>query len=118
MSETVEIQTTTNEVEVSEADDQDILVVTAEPVVTTAVVSLGIQGPAGPTGPQGPPGGNYSQYVTNSASFTITHNLGYYPSVSWIDESGEAWIPDITYVSLNSVAFLFPSPVTGTAIFS
>lgn len=80
----------------------------------------GPAGPAGPQGPAGPPGsgGDLSYVHTQSvaaAVWTITHNLGKYPSVSVVDSALTAWIGDVTYTNANSLTVTFGAAFAGSA---
>lgn len=63
--------------------------------------------------------GNDKNYLheqgTASASWTITHNLGKYPSVVTIDSSGKEIIGAVSYPDLNTVQIDFSSGFSGTA---
>lgn len=101
--------------------DSGFLETTAAPSISTAVVGpQGPPGPIGPTGPTGPPGGaTFEQVIsTPTASFNVVHNLGRIPSVVWVDSEGDYELADVTYVDVNTVALLFPAPVTGTVVCS
>ena len=72
---------------------------------------------AGPAGPQGPPGAGIGYDHTQaspSASWIITHNLGYYPSVT-VRVGGNLVLTDVAYGSVNAVTLTFASPQSGTA---
>jgi F420-0:gamma-glutamyl ligase-like protein len=56
----------------------------------------------------------YNQ-VAPSASWTIAHNLGKYPSVEIVDSGGTVIIPDVVYVDLNTITASFASPTSGKA---
>lgn len=78
------------------------------------------RGPAGPTGPQGPPGsGTAFQHNQSSpaSTWSVTHNLGHYPTVAVLAASGEVIYPDVTFPTVNTATILFASPATGTAVF-
>jgi len=83
----------------------------------------GQQGPQGPQGPPGPPGDAgtasfvYEQGLP-SAQWTVTHNLGFYPSVTVSDSAGSVVIPAINYLTINSVEILFSGATGGKAYFS
>ena len=50
-----------------------------------------------------------------SASWTITHNLNKYPSVTVVDSAGSVVVGDVQYLSLNDVVITFSGPFSGTA---
>ncbi len=76
----------------------------------------------GPQGPQGLPGASGSVYVheqtTPASNWIVTHNLTHYVSAT-ILPTGETQsvVADIFQNSLNSATIVFPSPVSGTAVF-
>jgi hypothetical protein len=71
----------------------------------------GPQGPAGATGPAGPPGPGGGSFrfvqVTPAATWTIVHNLGYYPNVTTVDSSHREVVGEITYTDINTVTVTF-----------
>lgn len=74
-------------------------------------------GPVGPVGPAGPAGSalRYTQ-ATPAASWTFTHNLNRRPATVLVvdDYPGVLVYTDVTYPDLNTVAFTFPTPTSGT----
>lgn len=82
------------------------------------------RGPAGPEGPQGPigPPGSGASFVhdqtTPSASWVVTHGLGYYPAITILDDSDDVVITDIRHNSVTQVTITFASPFVGRAVFS
>ena len=93
------------------------------PAATLDLVEIAEQGPAGPpgadgaVGPPGPPGGtNYVHtQAVPAADWTITHNLGRYPSVTVIDSAGSTVVGDVEYLSNNAVAIHFNAAFGGAA---
>lgn len=75
-------------------------------------------GQTGPPGPTGPPGGG-TTYIfhqdTPATVWTITHNLGNYPSVTVIDSGGSEVLGSPNYVSGNQVVLTFSAAFSGTA---
>lgn len=66
-----------------------------------------------------PVGGNYTHnQITSSSTWTITHNLGFYPAVSVVDSGGNHVIGDVTYVSQNVVTVSFNASFGGKAYLS
>lgn len=53
--------------------------------------------------------------VTSSSTWTITHNLERFPSVTIIDSAGGTVIGDVEYVSNNELTITFSAPFSGTA---
>lgn len=60
---------------------------------------------------------NHSQGVSAS-TWTITHNLGYYPNVQVVDSGGTNVIGDITYNSINQLTITFSASFSGNAYLS
>ena len=63
-----------------------------------------------------------SDYVHNqiasASTWTITHNLGYYPSVTVVDSSNNVVVGDVTYISDNVVTVSFNATFGGKAYLS
>lgn len=91
------------------------------------VGATGAQGPAGPQGAQGPQGPQgdpsgpvsytHTQYSA-SASWSITHNLGYKPNVTVSDSAGTIIEGEIAYPSSSTIVLTFSSAFAGTAYLS
>jgi hypothetical protein len=79
----------------------------------------GEQGPQGPAGPQGASGG-FLTFTQNAVSttWTITHALGYYPSVTTTDSAGTVIEGTISYPSITSVVVTFGIATSGFAYLS
>jgi hypothetical protein len=76
----------------------------------------GAAGPQGPTGPQGPSGQSFSYTPPDArTTWTITHNLGFYPNVSVQDSFGTEYFGTVTYNNTNQVTLTFSSAVYATA---
>lgn len=66
-----------------------------------------------------PVGGNYTHnQITSSSTWTITHNLGFFPAVSVVDSGGNYVVGDVNYVSQNVVTVSFSSSFGGKAYLS
>ena len=66
-----------------------------------------------------PISGNYTHTQSvSSATWTITHNLGFSPAVSVVDSGGNHVIGDVNYVSVNSLTISFSAPFGGSAYLS
>jgi hypothetical protein len=66
-----------------------------------------------------PISGNYTHIQSvSSANWTITHNLGFPPSVSVVDSGGNHVVGDVNYVSANVLTVSFSSPFGGSAYLS
>lgn len=53
-----------------------------------------------------------------SPTWTVTHNLGFFPAVSVIDSGGSVVEGDVSYISVNQVSIAFSSSFGGKAYFS
>jgi hypothetical protein len=88
--------------------------------------ATGSTGPAGPTGPQGPqgiPGETqpvFYKHTQNAVSYiwTITHNLGYKPSVTTTDTADFTVEGTIQYINNDSLTVTFTEAFTGFAYLS
>ena len=66
-----------------------------------------------------PLAGSYAHTQSvSSATWTITHNLGYRPAVSVVDSGGNYVVGDVNYVSVNVLTISFSSPFGGSAYLS
>jgi len=113
-------------------DDGATSVVTVPEEVTVLLSEVGIQGPEGPAstvpgppGAQGPPGtpGSAPQayvhdQVTPSNTWTVVHNLGYYPNVAVVDSGGDQVQGLVTYADVNTVVITFNGIFGGKAYLS
>lgn len=98
-----------------------------QPSRTTILQVSGVPGPPGPEGPPGPPGGGgggpgasgytHDQMVP-SAFWTITHNLGYYPSVMVWDTANDMINGDVDHVNANQLTIAFSTAISGRAYMS
>ncbi len=81
---------------------------------TVRIVSVGTQGPAGPAGDAG------SQFVytqaSDSASWTVNHNLGHRPQVTLLTVGGSEFFADITHNSVNQLTVTLKTALAGSAI--
>lgn len=74
------------------------------------------QGPVGPRGPAGLDTGFYRHdQAAPAAMWTITHSLGFYPSVSVQDSAGSVVYGDVYYLDANSLTITFQSAFGGHA---
>ena len=105
--------------EVVETDALNTLTVEATPTIVLTGVATGPQGPAGPTGATGA-SGSASTVVHDqssaSATWTINHNQGRYPSIDIIDSAGNHVIGDIKHDSVNQAVATFDNAFAGKAI--
>lgn len=62
------------------------------------------------------------QYVHNqlvsASTWTITHNLGYYPAVTVVDSGNNTVIGNVTYISENQLSVSFNATFGGKAYLS
>lgn len=66
-----------------------------------------------------PVGSSYiHNQIVSSTTWTINHNLGFFPAVSVVDSGGNYVIGDVTYVSQNVVTVSFSSSFGGKAYLS
>lgn len=101
---------------VIEDSEADILVDQSNEVVITTDVQLipGPQGPQGPPGPSGAAGFSFTQ-GSPSTTWTINHNLGFYPVCEVFSVGGLFVEVEAINLSLNTVQLNFNSAVAGTA---
>lgn len=117
----IQVVETKNRLVVNEGKQQ--LIISQPKVVLTAAAKQGAQGPPGadgPQGPAGPPGSggdlNYTHVqIAASTLWSVTHNLGKFPSVTVIDSGNTEVIGDVSYLTNNSLEILFTVPFSGTA---
>jgi hypothetical protein len=74
----------------------------------------------GPQGAQGDPGVATYIHVQENASttWTITHNLGFYPNIEVVDSAGNAVIGNYQFTNLNTLIATFTDPFAGKAYLS
>jgi hypothetical protein len=66
-----------------------------------------------------PTGGIYTHNQGSSSStWTITHNLGYFPSVTVVDNGNNVVIGDVSYITANQVSISFSASFGGKAYLS
>jgi len=103
--------------------------VIVQPVVYTVSVTpndLGVTvtapGPQGIQGPEGPPGTASGYYVfsqpTASATWAVTHNLGYNPAVTTVDTAGNVVEGTLLYLTSNTLRVSFGVAISGYAYMS
>jgi len=92
---------------------------TTTSAVNVSGTTIGPQGPVGPAGPQGVSGGNY-KFTQNSpaSTWTITHNLGYFPNVSVVDSGGSQVEGSVVWTSNNALTVSFSAAFSGVAYLS
>jgi hypothetical protein len=60
----------------------------------------------------------YATGIVAASSWNITHNLGYNPSVTITDSTGNLHFGQIRYLTSSSLQIIFTQNVTGTGYFS
>lgn len=81
-----------------------------------SVISIGEQGPAGIDGIDGSSGARYVHTQSSpSTSWTITHNLAAFPSVTVVNSAEDVVYGDINYISNNVVSATFTAAFSGKA---
>ena len=99
--------------DVVETDALNTLTVEGDPTIVLTETATGPQGPAGPAAD------NLTvvhDQASASATWTINHNQGRYPSIDIIDSAGNHVIGDIKHNSLNQVVATFDNAFAGKAI--
>jgi hypothetical protein len=82
---------------------------------TIVTVTTGTPGPPGPQGPPGSGGAYFSQnFQTPALSFTVVHNLGIFPAVTFVDSFERPIVGDIQYIDSNSLSITFTAAESGT----
>lgn len=114
--------------EVVQVESVDVLL---ETVTRTEVVEIGIAGPQGPPGAEGPegpqgepgaPGTAPQSYVhvqgVAASTWTVNHNLGFYPNVTVVDSTNRVVIGQTEYPDINTVVLSFSGGFAGKAYLS
>jgi hypothetical protein len=108
------------------------VITSTQSVQSTIVVRPGQGGAVGPQGVQGTQGTQGFQgtsgatlqiaYVhtqgVSSATWTITHNLNFYPNVTTMDSTGAICEGEIVYTNPNSLTVTFLAAFSGVAYLS
>jgi hypothetical protein len=94
-------------------------------VNSVVVSSTGVQGPKGETGAAGANGtngingGNFTfEQQTPSASWSITHNLGYRPAVTVQDYGKIILEGELNHITANNLTIKFSEAISGYAYLS
>ena len=95
-------------------DNDSNLIVSRPRVILTATAKQGLTGPPGPAGSGGDLNYTHTQ-VGASNSWSITHNLGKYPSVTVVDSGDTEVIGDVLYLSDNALEVHFTASFSGKA---
>ena len=95
------------------------VVIASKPLKSVVqVADVGNAGAAGATGPAGPAGASGGSYIHHQSSalatWTVTHNLGYYPGgISVIDSAETVVIGDITHINISTFTVSFSTAFSG-----
>lgn len=93
---------------------------TGQPIITGTVQAgiIGIAGPAGADGTDGADGTGDLTYKhiqsVASSVWTMTHNLGKYPSLTVITTAGDEIHPSVKHLNINTTEATFSSAYAGT----
>lgn len=106
--------------------NKTVIVSGSKKKTTVKVADVGNAGPIGPTGATGPPGpqgvggGTYVHTQSSaSATWTVIHNLGYFPGgVSVVDSAGSKVYGDVTHTSVNQLVINFTAGFGGKVYIS
>jgi hypothetical protein len=97
-------------------------VVTGKYVRQIVVSAPGPQGPAGSKGTQAGDIPALVSYIHNQLastdSWTVTHNLSFYPNVTVYDSSGSMVEGSVTHINEKSLTITFSSSLAGKAYLS
>jgi hypothetical protein len=86
------------------------------PPTSLGAIALPLQGPQGPPGPPGASGAGYvHQQIVPSSTWTIAHNLGFYPSVTVASPGGVEVEVEVVHISTTLTEIRLLVPFTGTA---
>lgn len=89
------------------------------PSKVVKIVTAGPQGPKGDTGATGPKGDPSAFYIHSQAApsttWTMTHNLGFKPSVELLDTGSQEIEGDVVHTSQNVCIASFSLPIAGFA---
>ena len=116
----LEINKTTTNLSLNVSEATTALELTVQEVSNpiTLEVSTGIIGAKGDKGDKGDTGTdvNYQHdQAIAASSWSISHNLGKYPSVTVVDSAGDVVVGEVNYVNNNSVTITFSSAFSGKA---
>lgn len=117
MTRVVETSRKKNVTSVVRIGQKTVVLSPETPRTVVEVADIGLPGPKGDVGLSG---GHYvhTQSVP-SASWTITHDLGYYPGgVSIVDSGGTKVYGDVTFISQSTLVVTFNAAFSGKAYLS
>lgn len=105
---TVNVSSVTNTVTVTENGGSTVVTVPQTSTVTAVT--------QGPQGPQGPAGVAYIHTQSSpSATWTITHNLGFKPSVELLNTGSQEIDGDVVHTSYDVTMVYFTAAIAGFA---
>ena len=90
---------------------------TIREIIEVTEASPGPKGDPGAPGEAGTGSFVYEQEVPSS-TWTINHNLGFFPGVTVVDSGGTDVVGSITYVDEDNLYVTFNAPFGGTAYLS
>lgn len=92
----------------------------ALPVVTQPVIFVPVSGPTEPTTPTGTNQTIAFVYQQNfsSTTWTVVHNLGFFPNVHVEDSAGQTILGEVAYINENELILEFSAPFGGVAYLS
>jgi hypothetical protein len=124
----VEVENTVLDMQlILDLQDVDVALASTADVIVVAAGGIGPEGPMGLDGPPGPPGppgpegpmGEQDTFIFDqvvaSNTWTITHTLNRYPSVTVVDSGGTEIIPNVRYISADVLILDFTNPTSGKA---
>ncbi len=95
------------------------VIINNEASLGVGVTTIIERGPAGPAGINGSPGGSYTHIqAIASDTWTIVHNLNFFPNVVVIDTLGREVQGEKTYTNSNTLVITFTGAFSGTAYLS
>jgi hypothetical protein len=112
MSELATVTVVEQETTVVQVSDTELLITVSDP--TQPAVEINTPGIAGPAGPSGGAGYTHTQSVA-AATWIVNHNLGRFPQVTVVDNSGVMVITDLIYGDANNLTLVFASSFAGKA---
>jgi hypothetical protein len=106
----------TTEQQVAVFDDIDVRTPVFEVVETIVVAAGSEQGPAGPAGVDGADDKYYAHsQILPASTWTVTHGLGKFPSVTVVNSAGDEVVGDVNHVSNNQCVLTFTTAFSGNA---
>ena len=70
-------------------------------------------------GPAGPSGASYVHTQSSAASvWTVTHDMGSFPGVTVVNDTGDEVLADVTYIDNTTVRVTLIQAMTGKAYLS